>query len=122
MPAPRLDDANIEYSFTEEEMLAAKFLDPVKIMWLQTKYAQIWKQKASMILPEDGNLEKSYLMKLCEFEGQLNILQELLDEHKQALQEFNLRKQVVAATGGEVPKGADIQTIAHAAASRVHTS
>jgi hypothetical protein len=119
MPVPRLDDANIEYSFSAEELHAARFLDPLKIMWLQTKYAQLWKQKASMLLPEDGNIDRSYLMKLCEIEGQLNGIQDLLDDHKKAMEEYAEKVAVVAA-GGEIPKGENIQTIAHEAASRVH--
>jgi hypothetical protein len=117
--APRLDDANIEYSFSEEEQHAARFLDPLKIMWFQTKYAQLWKQKASMLLPETGDIDRSYLMKLCEIEGQLNCIQDLLDDHKKAMKEYTEKQQLVS-DGGELPKGADIQTIAHEAASRVH--
>jgi hypothetical protein len=119
MPAPRLDDANIEYSFAAAEQQAARFLDPLKIMWLQTKYAQLWKEKASMLLPEDGNLDRSYLMKICELEGRLDCIQGLLDDHKKVVMELAEQHQVVSE-GGEVPKGADIQTIAHEAAARVH--
>lgn len=121
MPTPRLDDANIEFSFSLEEQQAAKFLDPLKIMWYQTKYAQIWKQKASILMPEDRVVDRSYFMKLAELEGKLNLLQELLDDHKNALVEFAEKQQVVQQ-GGEIPRGADIQTIAHEAAARVHSN
>lgn len=122
MPTPRLDDANIEYSFADQEILAAKILDPLKILWLQTKYAQKWKQKASMLVPESVELDRSYLMKICELDGQLNFIQELLDDHKNALTEFNDRKlQDPAASQAENNSGGDMQRIAHEAGTRVHT-
>jgi hypothetical protein len=49
----------------------------------------------------------------------LNCIQDLLDDHKKAMKEYTEKQQLVSE-GGEVPKGADIQTIAHEAASRVH--
>lgn len=121
MPSPRLDDANIEYSFADSEILAAKILDPLKIMWYQTKYAQKWKQKASMLVPESTELDRSFLMKICELDGQLNFIQEVLDDHKNAIKEFNDRKLQDPATIKEQNSGGDMQRIAHAAGTRVHS-
>lgn len=122
MSSPRLDDANIEYTFADQEILAAKILDPLKILWYQTLYAQIWKQKASMLMPETMELDRSYIMKICELEGQLNFIQRLMDDHKTALKEFNDRKiQDPTATNSQNNSGGDMQAIAHSAGTRVHS-
>jgi hypothetical protein len=122
MPAPRLDDANIEYTFADTEILTAKILDPLKILWYQTLYAQIWKQKASMLVPETVELDRSYLMKICELDGQLNFIQRLLDDHKNAIKEFNERKlQDTTASNSQTNSGGDMQRIAHEAGTRVHS-
>lgn len=122
MSAPRLDDANIEYSFADEELLAAKILDPLKILYYQTLYAQIWKQKASSLMPESMELDRSYLMKLCELEGQLNFIQRLMDDHKNAIKEFNERKLQDLTANQTKNSGNDMQRIAHDAGIRVHTN
>lgn len=72
-------------------------------------------------MPEDRNVDRSYFMKLAELEGKLNLLQEILDDHKHALAEFAEKKQTVVE-GGEIPRGETIQTIAHEAGARVHTN
>lgn len=85
MPTPRIDDANIEFSFSEQEALMAQILDPLKIPWLQTKYAMYWKLKNTTPVPEDPALDRSYFVKIAEIEGRMNMIQELLDDHKTAM-------------------------------------
>lgn len=94
MPTPRLDDANIEFSFSEHEALLAQVLDPLKIPWLQTKYAMYWKMKNSTPVPESSDLDRSYFVKIAELEGRLNMIQELLDDHKSAGDKLKNQTQV----------------------------
>lgn len=120
MASPRLDDANIEFEFSPEEARAARLLDPLKIIWLQTKYAQYWKRKASELMPESGELDRSYIMKIAEVEGRLGLIQELLDDHKAALLEVSQVSQVLAE--GAVAVDSQVSAIAHETASkRVHS-
>lgn len=122
MASPRLDDANIEYVFSEMESRAARILDPLKIIWLQTKYAQIWKRKAASLMPESVELDRSYIQQICELEGQLNFIQELLDDHKKALAEMSTASVVAAQTESGIQVDKDVQKIEVAAGSRVHTN
>lgn len=118
MAQPRLDDANIEYTFPPEEVLVAKILDPLKILWLQTKYAQLWKMRNSIPASEGPETDRSYFLKLAELDGKMAILQELFIESKDAINQFNAAKQeVVQKDGGNNPT---METIAHSAATRVH--
>lgn len=93
MPKPNLTDANIEFEFSQEESLVARTLDSNKIAWYQTKYAQYWKLKNSTPVPEDTNLDRSYFIRIAELEGRMNCLQELMDDHKNALRELNEMNQ-----------------------------
>lgn len=120
MASPKLNDALIEYEFSNVEQLTAQILDPLKIIWLQTKYAQLMKLKASELMPEAAGLDRSYIMKLAEIEGKLNMIQELLDEHKQAINSLNELKQNHTQNGGTTAEE-PVKEIAHAAGSRVHT-
>lgn len=120
MPAPRLDDANIEFTFSEEEGRAARILDPLKIMWFQTKYAAYWKMRNSIPVSESSDVDRSYFVKIAELDGRLGAIQEILDDHKNALKEFNEAKQVTQA-GAEV-KDQKMESIAHRAGELVHGS
>lgn len=116
MPQPRLDDANIEFTFTEQEGLIAQILDPVKIAWLQTKYARYWKLKNSTPVPESTELDRSYFIRIAELEGRMNFIQELLDDHKTAIGVMQERTQAD-------PNAASNQTeaaLAERAANQVH--
>lgn len=95
MPTPRLDDATIEFSFTPEELRMAKLLDPLKIAYLQTLYAQDFKTRASVKLPVAKELEMSYILECAELDGRMSAIQTLLDNHKLAMQE------VIEAQGTE---------------------
>ena len=118
MPQPRLDDATIEYTFSVEEATMAKVLDPLKIAWYQTRYAQLWKQKNSTPMPEESSLDRSFMLRMAEIEGKMNAIQEILDDHRNAMISYNEAKlsgDPLKATGA-----ADIQAIAHSAGSQVH--
>lgn len=119
MPSPRLDDANIEFTFAPEEILAAKFLDPLKIQWLQTLYAQTWKQKAATPAPENPADDRMYFLRMAELDGKMAMLQQLMDDHKEALKSFNEAKLSVTREAGGAG-ASDMQAIAHSAASMVH--
>lgn len=120
MAQPRLDDANIEYTFPPEEVLAAKILDPLKILWLHTKYAQYWKQRNSIPASEGPETDRSYFLKLAELDGKMSAIQELLMEHKEALGQFNETKVTeIQKDGGNA---GTMQAIAHSAASQVHNT
>lgn len=89
MPIPRLDDANIEFEFTQQESLVARALDSMKIAWLQTKYANYWKLRNSIKAPESPEEDRSYFLKVAELDGKLGFIQELLDDHKNAISEMS---------------------------------
>lgn len=118
MATPNLTDANIEYVFADEESVAARILDPLKIQWLQTKYAQAWKQKASMMCPEKIEDDRSFLLKMAELDGRLNLIQELFNDHQEALKAYNtarLSENKLSSEGSS-----DVSVIAHSAAQQVH--
>jgi hypothetical protein len=113
---PRLDDATIEYQFADIERIAARFLDPVKIAWFQTKYAEAWKIRASTPVPEEAALDRSYFLKIAEYDGFLRCIQEILDDHRKAIMELNERK----AAGENIQFQTTDQTLAERAAAQVH--
>jgi hypothetical protein len=86
---PRLDDANIEFDFTPTEKISARILDAVKIAWLQTKYSQLWKKRNSTPASESVETDRSYFLQIAELDGRLSMIQELLDDHKAAMQELS---------------------------------
>lgn len=112
---PRLDDALIEYSFTEEEARMAQILDPLKIAYLQTKYAQYFKLRGSIKIPESKELNMAYILQCLELDGKLTMIQELLDGHKEALKSYNNAKQ-----NDGIQVNQTEQATAERAASQVH--
>ncbi|SRR6266571_285874 len=88
----RPDSILQEYLFSEEEKIAARILNPLQIAWLHNKYAQRFKEKATQIVPEATELDRSYLLKLGELEGMLAQLQELFTEHQDAQNELKKSK------------------------------
>lgn len=119
MPLPRPDDACVEFIFTPEEARAAKVLTPLAIQWLQTKYAQKFKQKASVLVPEDMSLDRSHIQKICEMDGYLNCIQELMDDHKMALSDMAAGRLNQGAES-DLQNQAAIAVIASSASSKVH--
>ncbi len=81
----RPDSIFQEFVFSEQEELQAKTLTPLQIAWLQTKFTRVFKEKGSTIIPEESNLDRSFLLKLGELEGKMAIIQELFEDHKTAI-------------------------------------
>lgn len=88
MPTLRQDSILSEFEFNAQESIGARTLSPLQIQWLQTKYAKVFKEKASTIVPEDSGLDRSYLLRLGEMEGRLALIQELFKEHQDVLNEL----------------------------------
>lgn len=88
MPTLRQDSVLSEFEFTAQESIGARTLSPLQIQWLQTKYAKVFKEKASTIVPEETGLDRSYLLRLGEMEGRLALIQELFKEHQDVLTEL----------------------------------
>lgn len=120
MAQPNLQDANIEFLFPPEEVLAAKILDPLKILWFQSRYAQYWKARNSIPASEGPETDRSYFLKLAELDGKLNAIQEFLDDHKNAIIQYNEAKLNEKQLDGGNDQS--VQAIAHSAASQVHNS
>lgn len=89
MPIPKLDDNLLEYSFSNEEYKVARALNPLQIALLHTKRAQFIKLRASIPIPEDINLNRSYITQCCEIDGKIAFIQELLDEHTAVIKELS---------------------------------
>lgn len=89
-------------------------------MWFQDKYAKKWKQKAGMLVPESMELDRSYIQKICEIDGQLNFIQELLDDHKQVQAELQALAKPISE-GMDVKLDSSVKSIATAAGQRVHS-
>lgn len=113
---PRLDDATIEYQFSDIEKITARILDPVKIAWIQTKYAETWKGRNSTPAPEDPANDRSYFLKIAELDGYMRALQELLNDHKDAIAELNARK----LAGENIDIGTSDQSVGERASQLVH--
>lgn len=117
MPTPRPDSIFTEYQFTEAELAAAKVLSQAQISLIQTLYAQTFKERGSVPLPEETTLDRSYICQLAELDGRLGMLQQLLDNHQEALKYLNNPTQPETALGTDVK---EIDTIATRAAKQVH--
>jgi hypothetical protein len=98
----RPDDILQEYMFSEQEELLVKTLTPLQIAWLQTKYARIFKEKASTLVPEEAGLDRSYLLKLGELDGKLSLIQELFEDHKNAISKSKTLKNTENASAGTI--------------------
>lgn len=96
MPQPNLTDATIEYLFAPPEIIAAKQLDPLKIMWIQTKYAQLWKARNSQTPPIESKDYELYFRAIAELDGKMMQCQEFLDEHMEVAKVINEAKAVKA--------------------------
>ena len=112
----RPDSIFQEFIFSEQEQLLAKTLTPLQIAWLQTKYTRIFKEKGSTIIPEESNLDRSFLLKLGELEGRMAIIQELFDDHKEAIS----RNKELKATAGVSAGTLEMQSLATRASDLVN--
>ena len=89
---PRLDDALIEFSFSDEELLTAQVLDSLKIGYYQTLYAQLWKERNSIKAPENPSEDRTYFLQIAELDGQMATFQRLIQGHKTAIDALNKKK------------------------------
>src|SRR5712691_261259 len=112
----RPDNILQEFTFSEQEELLVKTLSPLQIAWFQSKYTRIFKEKASTIVPEESSLDRSYLLKLGEMEGKLSILQEIFDDHKNAIS----RNKELNAIEGVSAKTTEIATLSTHASQLVN--
>jgi len=93
MPILRPDSIFSEFAFTEEEKINARILNILQIAWLQTRYCELFKEKGSTIVPESTELDRSFLLRIAEIEGKLNMIQEIFESHKSAMSELSIFKQ-----------------------------
>lgn len=114
----RPDSSLCEYSFSEQEIIQAKILTPLQVMWLQTKYALLFKEKASRLIPEDSGMDRSFLLMMGNIQGKLDMLQEIFDEAKEAQNQFqNITPEGATEVDGII---VDIVPLAERAAAQVH--
>jgi len=119
MPTLRQDSTIQEFNFTAPEEIAAKTLTPLQIAWLNTKFAQLTKQKASMLIPQKMNLEdREFICEIAEIDGKMNMIQELFGEHQEAMEALkdpDKVKEVNAIGSGNL----DAMSLAQRAANQV---
>lgn len=125
MPSPRLDSMLTEYLFTEAEANFAKSLTPLQVMWFQTKYALLFKEKASSLVPETSTEDRSFLMRVSELEGKLGMIQEILDDAATASKQAIEASAASAASGNSVSESnqtalVEIKDLSQRANSQVH--
>lgn len=114
----RPDSSLCEYSFSEQEIIQAKILTPLQVMWLQTKYALLFKEKASKLVPEDSGMDRSFLLVMGNIQGKLDMLQEIFDEANEAQKQFqNLIPEGATSVNTEM---VNIVPLAERAAMQVH--
>jgi hypothetical protein len=105
MAQPRLDDALLEYTFSEPEKIQAMFLNASKIAYYQTLYSKYFKLRGTMPVPEGKELEYQYIKDVIMYDGKMAMIQELLDNHKEAVRMLAERK--VGEVETSIGTGAD---------------
>jgi hypothetical protein len=119
MATLRPDSIISEYSFTEQEAIQARLLNPLQKMWFQTKYALYFKEKASALIPESGNMDRSFFLQQGNLQGKLDMLQELFEDCLQASKELT-NPQKTGSSEEVSASLVEIQQIEQRAASQVH--
>lgn len=84
MPTLRQDSTLNEYNFTLQEKLSADILSAVQICRLQTRYAELTKQKAAMLAPMKAD-DREWMCEVAEIDGKMNMIQELFANHQEAM-------------------------------------
>lgn len=120
MASPRPDSNLIEFAFTQEELTQARLLNPLQIMYLQTKYALLFKEKATNLVPESHEFDRSFLLKISNIQGKLDMLQEIFDECHAAKIELATPKNPVTDTQGNNTSVIEIATLGDRASVQVH--
>jgi len=118
MPQLRPDSIFSEFAFSQEEKINARILNTLQIAFLQTRYCEIFKEKGSTLLPEEGSLDRSFLLRIAELDGKLSMIQEIFDAHKAAISELSVFKQQESSINPV--NAATIDTIATRASQQVH--
>lgn len=103
MPQRKLDSLFTEYLFTEQEAVAANVLTELQLAKLQTRLAELILQKATMLIPGDAGVDRAYICEIAEIEGKISMIQELFNNHQDALTKINdpNRKDVNISTAQE---------------------
>lgn len=121
MPTLRQDSSLSEFTFTPQEELQGKVLNSLQIMWLQTRFAQLFKEKASSLIPEDGAMDRSFFLLMGNIQGKLDMLQEIFDDARMAKVELENRGQNISGNGEVVSSSlVEIQNVADRASAQVH--
>lgn len=118
MATPRLDSSLTEYTFTPEELKQAQLLNPLQTMYLQTKYALYFKQKASSQIPTTNLDDREYLLAMGKLDGKLELLEELFMECKGAREALANPEPV--GPEGVAASVKEIAVVAERAANLVH--
>lgn len=113
-----------EYTFTEEELKQAKTLNSLQVMYLNTKFALFFKQKAATMVPTTSLDDREFLLTMGKLEGKLELLQEMFDECKEAqtqiIIESNTQQTNQQNTAGLVASMLEIRAIEERSAGMVH--
>jgi hypothetical protein len=105
---PNIQDILLEWTFSPQEAHIAAQLDEIKLRWIATKYAKLFKKKAALEMPITPDEQRSYFLELARIDGRLDVYQELLDEHKVATNEINAAK--AAAERAAKDRDSDLAT------------
>ena len=69
---PNLSDILLEWTFSPQEAHIAQQLDEIKLRWIATKYAKLFKEKATLEMPITPDESKQYFLKLARIDGRLD--------------------------------------------------
>ena len=122
MPQPRIDGLNQHYDFTQAESIAARQVPLLQAQWLNTKYAMLMSQKASIPCPANPEEDRKHFLDLAVLEGRMEMIQEILDDSIAAMHELtDLKSQQTNPNGAPIAE-INIDDVSAKAASQVHNS
>lgn len=119
MPQLKPDAIIKEFIFSPEEWLNARVLNTLQIAYLQNLYATTLQEKLTSLVPTESIDDRKYLLSMGSVEGKLELLQELFQNHQQAISEANnpeLKNQNPSNTISDSP----LDDLATRAAKQVH--
>lgn len=93
---PNIQDILLEWTFSPQEAHLAQQLDEIKVRWIATKYAKLFKKRATLEMPVTPEEQRLYFLEIARIDGRLDVYQELMDEHKVATNEINAAKEAAA--------------------------
>lgn len=123
MPVLRQDSVFREYSFTPQEVIGADTLTPLLIQRLQTRFAELTKQKSAALIPTEATMDRAFICEIAELDGKIMMIQELFANHQHAMEA--LKDPDRAADFAEALSSQNIASgtaafLAQRAASQVH--